>query len=56
MKKVPCNILNFYTYFYTFLLIIKTLLIAVSNYYYLIKHQAMHKHLLPFHVTNNRLK
>ena len=41
----------------TFLLIIIALLIAVSSYCYLIKYWAKQKqHLLPYHVTNNKLK
>ena len=39
-----------------FLLITIVLLIAVSNYCYLIKYRAKQKHFLPFHVTNNKLK
>ena len=38
-----------------FLLITIALLIAVSTYCYLIKHQAKQKHLLPHHFTNNKL-
>ena len=37
------------------LLITIALLIAVSTYCYLIKHQAKQKHLLPHHFTNNKL-
>ena len=36
-----------------FLLITIALLIAVSIYYYLVKHRVKQKHLLSFHVTNN---
>ena len=39
-----------------FLLITIALLIAVSNYCYLIKYRVAQKHLLPFHITNNELK
>ena len=39
-----------------FLLITIALLIAVSIYCYLIKYQAVQKHLLPFCFTNNKLK
>ena len=39
-----------------FLLIIMSLLIAVSIYCYLIKYQSLQKQLLPFHVTNNKFK
>ena len=39
-----------------FLLITIALLIAVSIYCYLIKYQAMQKHLLPFPNTNNKSK
>ena len=38
------------------LLITVSLLIAVSIYCYLIKYWAKQKHLLPYHVTNNKLK
>ena len=38
-----------------FLLITIVFLIAVSIYYYLIKYRVKQKHLLPFHVTNNKL-
>ena len=37
-----------------FLLITNALLIAVSTYCYLIKYRAKQKHLLLFHVTNNK--
>ena len=39
-----------------FLLITIALLIAVTNYCYLIKYQAKQKISLPFHDTNNKLK
>ena len=50
MKKVACKKQNFYILL-AFLLTTIALLIAVSIYCYLIKHQAK-KHLLPFHTTN----
>ena len=37
------------------LLISKSLLIGVSTYCHLIKYRAK-QHLLPFHITNNKLK
>ena len=40
-------------YFFAFLLITVTLLIAVSVYYYLVKYWAKKKHLLPYHNTRN---
>ena len=55
MKKVTCNMQNYYILF-TFLLITIVLLIAVSIYCYLIKYRVIQKHLLPFHITNNKLK
>ena len=54
-KKAICKIQNFYILL-AFLLIRIALLIAVSIYCYLIKYQAIQKHLLPFHVKNNELK
>ena len=54
-KKAICKTQNFYVLF-VFLLITITLLTAVSIYCYLIKYLAIQKHLLPFHVTNNKLK
>ena len=39
-----------------FLTITFALLIAVSIYCYLIKYNAKQKHLLPFYITNNKLK
>ena len=39
-----------------FLFITIALLIDVIFYCYLIKYQAIHKHLLPFHFTNNKLR
>ena len=47
-KKVTCKTQNFYILI-AFLLITTSLLIAVSIYCYLIKHQAKQNHLLPFH-------
>ena len=55
MKKVACKTQNFYILL-TFLLITIAFLIAVSNYFYLIKYRAKQKHLLPFYNTNNELK
>ena len=55
VKKVECKTQNFYILL-AFLLITLELLIDVSIYCYLIKHQAKQKHLLPFHFTNNELK
>ena len=40
----------------TVLLITIAILIVVSNYCYVIKYQAKQKHILPFHVTYNKLK
>ena len=54
-KKATCKMQNFYIIL-AFLLIVITLLIAVSIYCYLIKYRAKQKHLLPFHYTNNELK
>ena len=54
-KKVTCKTQNFYIPL-AFLLITIALLIAVSIYCYLMKYQVKQKHLLPFHVTNNKLK
>ena len=39
-----------------FLLITILLLIVFNIYCYLVKYQAKQKHLLPYHVTNNKLK
>ena len=52
---ITCEIENFYTSL-AFLLIIISLLIAVSIYCYLIKYLAEQKHWLPFHDTNQELK
>ena len=54
-KKVTCKTKKFYIPL-AFLLITIALLIAVSIYCYLMKYQVKQKHLLPFHVTNNKLK
>ena len=53
--KATCKMKSFYI-FLAFLLITITLLIAVSAYSYLIKYRAIQEHLLPFHLTNNKLK
>ena len=63
-KTVPrnCNEKNITyktQYFYIllgFLLIIIRLLITVSIYCYLIKYWAQQKHLLPFHVKNDKIR
>ena len=54
-KKATCKMQIFYILL-AFLLIIVALLTAVSIYCYLIKYPANQKHLLSFHVTNNKLK
>ena len=54
-KKVVCKRQNFYILL-AFSLITTALLIPVSIYCYLIKYQAIQKHLLPFQVTNNKFK
>ena len=54
-KSITCKTQNFYILL-AFLLIIIPSLIAVSIYCYLIKYRAKQKHLLPFHVTNNKLR
>ena len=54
-KKATCQTQNFYI-LVVFLLITIPLLIVVSIYGHLIKHQAKQKHLLPFHNTNNELR
>ena len=51
-KKVTCKTKK-NIYFFAFLLITVTLLIAVSVYYYLVKYWAKKKHLLPYHNTRN---
>ena len=53
-ENITCNTQNFYILL-AFLLITTALLIVVSTYCYLIKYQAKQKHLLRFHVTNNKL-
>ena len=53
-EKTNRNMQNFYILL-KFSLITIELLIAVSIYCYLIKYQAK-KHLLPFHISNNKLK
>ena len=50
-----CTSTNFY-FLLAFLLVTIALLIAVSIYCYLIKHQAKEKLLLPCHYTTNDLK
>ena len=42
-------------FYLTFFLITITLLIVVSIYSYLIKHPVKQKHLLQFHVTNDKV-
>ena len=56
-KKAICKTQNFYILL-AFLLITIALLIDVSIYSYLIniKQNKTKKHLLPFYVTNNKLK
>ena len=46
---------NFYI-FLPFSLNTIALLVAISIYCCLVKYRAKQKHLLPFHVTNNKLK
>ena len=41
---------------HTFLFITIALLLGVSIYSYMIKYKAKQKHLLPFYVTNEKLK
>ena len=55
MKKATCKAQHFYILL-AFLLITIAVLIAVSIYCYLIKYRAKQKPLLPFHITNNKLK
>ena len=52
-KNAICATKHFYILL-TFLLITIALLIAVSNYCYLILYQAKQKHLLSYHVTNKK--
>ena len=54
-NKVTCKIKSCYILF-TFLLIKIALLIGVSIYCYLVKYRAQQEHLLPNHVTNNKLE
>ena len=54
-KNVICKTKIFYNLL-AFLLITIALLVIVSIYCYLIKYKAKQKHLLPFYVTNNKLK
>ena len=54
-KNINCEAKGLYILL-TYLLINIALLIAVSTYCYLIKYKAKEKHLLPFYVTNNKLK
>ena len=54
-KKVTCKTKNFYILL-AFLSITIALLIAVSIYCCLKKYKAKQKHLLPYHVTNIKLK
>ena len=54
-KKATCKTQKFYVLL-TFLLIIIVPLIAVSIYCYLIKYRTKQKHLIPFQLTNNKLK
>ena len=55
MKKAKYKTQNFYILL-SFLLITIRLLTAVSIYCYLIKHRAKQTHLLPFHVTDSKLR
>ena len=54
-KNVICKTKNF-NILLAFLLITFPLLRVVSTYCHLMKYKAKQKHLLPFYVTNNRLK
>ena len=54
-KKIACKTRQFYI-LRTFLLLTIALLIVVSIYFYLIKYQAKQKHLLPYHVTNKKIR
>ena len=54
-KKATCKTQNLYILL-AFLLITIVLLIAVRICCYLIKYWAKQKHLLSFHVTNNKLQ
>ena len=53
-KNITCKTQNLYILL-AYLLITIALLMAVSIYCYLIKYRAMQRHLLPFHVTNDKL-
>ena len=53
-KKIICETKTFYVLL-AVLLISTALLIAVSIYYYLLKHMLKQKHLLPYYVTNDKL-
>ena len=54
-KNAICKTKNFYILL-VFLLIAMTFLIAFSMYCCLIRYKAKQKNLLPFYVTNNKLK
>ena len=54
-KNITCKTRNLYILFGSLLITI-ALMIDVTFYYYLIKYRAKQKHVLPFHVTNNKLK
>ena len=53
-KNAICKAKNLYVWLVFFLISI-AFLIAVSFYCYLIKYQVKQKHLLPFHITNDKL-
>ena len=53
-KNAICKAKNLYVLLAFFLISI-AFLIAVSFYCYLIKYQVKQKHLLPFHITNDKL-
>ena len=54
-KKMTCKTKKLYN-FVVFLLITIALLVAVSIHSYLIKYKAKQKHLLPYYVTNSKVK
>ena len=54
-KNAICKTKKFYILL-AFLLITIALLVAVSIYCYLIKYKTKQKHLLMFHITNDKLK
>ena len=54
-KNAICKTKNFFILL-AFLLIMIALLIAVSIYCYLINYKAKQKHILPFYITNYKLK